>query len=73
MIARFQADSASYQAELINTLEEEGVEWTIIVDKNSAVMSPIDRIGGLFLERQEKWPRLQRSCMRCRAQTARSA
>jgi hypothetical protein len=44
-IARFRADSASYQADLINTLEEDGVEWTITADKNSAVMSLIDRIG----------------------------
>ncbi len=43
-IARFRADSASYQADLINTLEEDGVEWTITADKNSAVMSLIDRI-----------------------------
>ena len=32
-------------ADLINTLEEDGVEWTITTDKNSAVMSLIDRIG----------------------------
>jgi len=32
-------------ADLINTLEEDGVEWTITADKNSAVMSLIDRIG----------------------------
>ena len=31
--------------DLINTLEEDGVEWTITADKNSAVMSLIDRIG----------------------------
>ena len=43
-IARFRADSASYQTELINALEEDGVEWTITADKNSAVMSLIDRI-----------------------------
>ena len=43
-IARVRADSASYQAELINALEEDGVQWTITADKNSAVMSLIDRI-----------------------------
>ena len=44
-IARFQADSASYQAELINALEEDHVLWTITADKNSAVMNLIDRIA----------------------------
>ena len=43
-IARVRADSASYQAELINILEEDGVAWTITADKNSAVLSLIDRI-----------------------------
>jgi len=43
-IARFRADSASYQSELINALEEDGVQWTITADKNSAVLSLIDRI-----------------------------
>ncbi len=43
-VARVRADSASYQAELINALEEDGVQWTITADKNSAVMSLIDRI-----------------------------
>ena len=43
-IARVRADSASYQAELINVLEEDGVAWTITADKNSAVLSLIDRI-----------------------------
>jgi hypothetical protein len=43
-IARVRADSASYQSDLINALEEDGVHWTITADKNSAVMSLIDRI-----------------------------
>ena len=43
-IARIRADSASYQEELINALEEDGVQWTITADKNCAVMSLIDRI-----------------------------
>ena len=43
-IARFRADSASYRADLINTLEEDGVHWTITADQDSAVRSAIDRI-----------------------------
>lgn len=45
-IARYRADSASYQAELINVLEEDGVHWTITADQNSAVRELIDRIPG---------------------------
>ena len=36
-IARFRADSASYQAALINELEEDGVFWTITADQDPAV------------------------------------
>jgi len=36
-IARFRADSAFYQAELINELEEDGVLWTITADQDAAV------------------------------------
>jgi Transposase DDE domain group 1 len=36
-IARFRADSASYQAELINELEGDGVQWTITADQDKAV------------------------------------
>jgi len=36
-IARFRADSASYQAELINELEGDDVLWTITADQDSAV------------------------------------
>lgn len=43
-VARVRADSASYNAELINALEEDGVQWTITADKNSAVMELINRI-----------------------------
>lgn len=43
-VARVRADSASYQAELINALEADGVRWSITADKNSAVLSLIDRI-----------------------------
>ena len=30
-IARFRADSASYQAALINALEEDGVAWVVAI------------------------------------------
>ena len=43
-IARFRADSASYRADLINTLEGDGVLWTITADQDSAVKSVIERI-----------------------------
>ena len=43
-LARYRADSASYQAELINVLEEDGVHWTITADQDSAVKQVIDRI-----------------------------
>lgn len=43
-IARFRADSASYQAELINELEGDGVLWTITADQDSAVRKLITSI-----------------------------
>ena len=43
-VSRVRADSASYNADLINALEEDGVQWTITADKNNAVMELIDRI-----------------------------
>ena len=43
-IARFRADSASYQAELINELEEDDVFWTITADQDSAVRKLITSI-----------------------------
>ncbi len=43
-IARFRADSASYQAELINELEEDGVLWTITADQDAAVRTLIASI-----------------------------
>ncbi|MBW8067083.1 MAG: IS1380 family transposase [Ferrovum sp.] len=43
-VARVRADSASYNAELINALTADGVQWTITADKNSAVMELIHRI-----------------------------
>lgn len=36
-IARYRADSASYQAELINELEKDSVKWAITADQDSAV------------------------------------
>jgi Transposase DDE domain group 1 len=43
-IARFRADSASYQAELINELEGDSVLWTITADQDSAVKKLIANI-----------------------------
>lgn len=43
-IARFRADSASYQAELINELEGDGVLWTITADQDAAVRKLIASI-----------------------------
>ena len=43
-IARFRVDSASYQAELINELEEDGVLWTITADQDAAVRTLIASI-----------------------------
>jgi hypothetical protein len=43
-IARFRADSASYQADLINELEEDGVLWTITADQDVAVQKLIKSI-----------------------------
>lgn len=36
-IAAYRADSASYQAELINALEADGVHWAITADQDAAV------------------------------------
>ena len=43
-IARFRADSASYQADLINELEEDDVLWTITADQDSAIQKLIKSI-----------------------------
>jgi len=40
-IARFRADSASYQSELINELEDDKVFWTITADQDVAVQAII--------------------------------
>jgi len=43
-IARFRADSASYQADVINELEEDDVLWTITADQDIAVQKLIRAI-----------------------------
>ena len=43
-IARFRADSASYQAALINELEEDDVLWSITADQDDAVRKLIKTI-----------------------------
>ena len=40
-IVRTRADSASYQAEFINELEEDKVLWTITADQDAAVQALI--------------------------------
>ena len=44
-IGYYRADSASYQAELINELDEDGVRWAITADQDSAVKAEIACIG----------------------------
>ena len=43
-IARYRADSASYQADLINQLEADGVTWVITADQDCAVKRLIQGI-----------------------------
>jgi len=43
-IAYYRADSASYQAELINALEADGVVWVITGDQNHALKEAIRNI-----------------------------
>jgi hypothetical protein len=43
-IARYRADSASYQSELINALEADGVHWTITAAQDAAVQKLIRSI-----------------------------
>ena len=40
-LARYRADSASYQAELINELETDQVRWAITADQDVAVKAVI--------------------------------
>jgi hypothetical protein len=48
-IARYRADSASYQADLINELEKDDVLWAITARQDCAVRSSIEAIE------EEKW------------------
>lgn len=43
-IGRYRADSASYQADVINELEEDGVLWTITTDLDSAIKAIVSSI-----------------------------
>lgn len=55
-IKNYRADSASYQAELINTLEEDGVKWTITAGQDSAVQLAIAMIP------EDKWYEPVKGC-----------
>ena len=55
-IARFRADSASYQADVINELEEDRVAWTITADQDVAVQKLIRAIP------EEAWHRPYPGC-----------
>lgn len=55
-IKNYRADSASYQAELINQLEEDGVKWTITADQDSAVKLVIAIIP------EDKWYEPVKGC-----------
>jgi hypothetical protein len=55
-IARFRADSASYQSDVINELEEDKVRWTITADQDSAVRKAIKNIP------EDAWQRPYPGC-----------
>ncbi len=55
-IGNYRADSASYQAGLINQLEEDGVKYGITADQDKAVKKVIGMIG------QEEWREPVRGC-----------
>jgi hypothetical protein len=55
-IGNYRADSASYQAGLINQLEEAGVRYGITADQDKAVKKVIGMIG------QEQWREPVRGC-----------
>jgi hypothetical protein len=55
-IARFRADSASYQSDVINELEEDRVAWTITADQDVAVQKLIKDIP------EEAWQRPYPGC-----------
>lgn len=55
-IGRYRADSASYQAELINELEADGVKWAITADLDKAVKAVIAGIP------EEEWKEPEKGC-----------
>lgn len=55
-IARYRADSASYQAALINELETDGVKFTITADMDSAIKGLIAGIS------EAEWKEPQKGC-----------
>jgi len=55
-IARYRADSASYQADLINELEGGGVVWAITADQDCAVKAVVGAIP------KERWREPVRGC-----------
>ena len=55
-IGYYRADSASYQAELINDLEADGVKWAITADLDHAVKTLIATIPG------NKWKEPVKGC-----------
>jgi hypothetical protein len=55
-IARYRADSASYQAELINELENDSVKWAITARQDSSVKSLIRSI------KEDQWYEPVKGC-----------
>ena len=55
-IGYYRADSASYQADLFNQLEEDGVKYSTTADQDKAVKKVIALIG------QEEWKESVRGC-----------
>jgi len=55
-IGYYRSDSASYQADLFNQLEEDGVKYAITADQDKAVRALIASIG------DEEWKELVRGC-----------
>ena len=55
-IGNYRADSASYQAGLINQLEEDGVKYGVTADQDQAVKKVIGMIG------REEWREPVRGC-----------
>lgn len=55
-IGKYRADSASYQAELINELEADVVKWAITADLDKAVKALISRIP------DDEWKEPEKGC-----------